>query len=337
MADAAAVTRRGFLGGAALAGAAWAANDRVQTVRGPRPAHELGMTLIHEHILVDFIGAEQARPDRYDAGEVFEAALPHLRDLRARGCSTLVECTPAYLGRDPELLRRLSLASGLHIITNTGYYGANRDKHLPRHAFEESADSLAARWTREWREGIGRSRIRPGFLKIGVDAGPLSDIDRKLVQAAARCHLRTGLRIHAHTGPAAGAMDIIAELRRERVHPKAYVWVHAQNEKDRKFHLEAARAGAWIEFDGVRAQTLDAHADAVMDLHAAGFLDQALISQDSGWYRVGEPGGGKYNGYTFLFDSFVPELRQRGMRESEINTLLVLNPARALTPGVRRA
>ncbi|MGH8020026.1 MAG: phosphotriesterase, partial [Opitutaceae bacterium] len=40
------------------------------------------------------------------------------------GVETLVECTPAYVARDPKLLARLSEASGLHVLTNTGLYGA---------------------------------------------------------------------------------------------------------------------------------------------------------------------------------------------------------------------
>ena len=72
-------------------------------------------------------GAAVASRSRYDAEEVFKTALPHLLDVQKRGCRTLVECTPAYLGRDPQLLARLSEASGLQILTNAGYYGAAKE------------------------------------------------------------------------------------------------------------------------------------------------------------------------------------------------------------------
>src|SRR3954447_10882443 len=90
---------------------------RVMTVRGPIPPEEMGPTLPHEHVLVDFVGAKAASRDRYDADEVFRIALPHLRRVRDQGIRTLVDCTPAYLGRDPALLRRLSEASGVNILT----------------------------------------------------------------------------------------------------------------------------------------------------------------------------------------------------------------------------
>src|SRR6267142_786931 len=254
-----------------------------QRGRGQEPVTVLGR--------VRFLVAVNMGRHRYDADEAFRVVLPHLLALKARGARTFVDCTPAWLGRDPALLVRLSEASGLHIVTNTGYYGAAEDKYLPAHAFEESAEKLAERWTAEWRDGIEGTGVRPGFIKTGVDPGPLSAIDRKLIVAASLCHRQTGLRIHCHTGDGRAAMDILSVLDAQRISPAAFVWVHAQNEKDRALHLRAARAGAWIELDGVAEDSLDAHVSAVVDLARAGQLGRVLLSQDAGWYRVGEPAG----------------------------------------------
>jgi len=115
------------------------------TVLGPIAPERLGRTLIHEHVMVDFIGADAIRPGRYDPEEVFLKALPHLHQVKSAGCDTLVDCTPAYIGRDAGLLRRLSQASGLQIVTNTGLYGAAQNKYVPRFAYAETAQQLAAR------------------------------------------------------------------------------------------------------------------------------------------------------------------------------------------------
>ena len=301
----------------------------LHTVRGPIDVAEMGVTLVHEHVLVDFAGAEKVSRSRYDAGEAFRVILPHLQDLQKRGCRTLLECTPAYLGRDPRLLRRLSEASGLHVVTNTGYYGAANDSAVPRHAYAETARQLAARWTAEYRGGIEATGIRPGFVKIGVDAGPLSDIDRKLVEAGALCHLDTGLTLAIHTGDGAAALEIVSTLRRLGVSPEAYAWVHPQNAKDPATRSWAAQQGTWVELDGVGPRSLDAHVEAVVDLFRRDQLDRVLVSQDAGWYHVGEPGGGSYRPHTFLFDTFVPALRARGLGEADVRRLLVDNPARA--------
>ena len=314
------------LAGLALARPILAAppRPRAVTVRGPVDASEMGVTLVHEHVLVDFVGAAEVGRHRYDADEAFRVVLPHLRALKERGATTLVECTPAWLGRDPRLLVRLSEASGLHIVTNTGYYGAAQDKYLPAHAFEESAERLASRWTAEWRDGIEGTGIRPGFIKTGVDPGPLSDVDRKLIVAAARCHGETGLRIHCHTGDGRAAMDILSVLEAQRVSAAAFVWVHAQNEKDHSFHRRAAQAGAWVEFDGISAGSAAWHRECLQFMSAEKLLDRTLVSQDSGWYHVGEAGGGNYRGYGFVYTGFVPTLEPAWAQK-----LLVENPVAA--------
>ena len=125
-------------------------------------------------------------------------------------------------------------------------------------------------------------------------------------------------------------MDILSVLEEQGVPAPAFVWVHAQNEKDRALHLRAARAGAWIELDGVSEDSRDAHVSAVLDLARAGHLASVLLSQDAGWYRVGEPAGGRFRPYTYLFDGLLPALRAAGLGQGDVHTLLVDNPARVL-------
>lgn len=332
--------RRNFLGAGilGLAGAAMPSRlpvamqrKRIMSVTGPFDAGAIGRTLIHEHVLVDFIGAEKVSRNRYDSEEVFRMALPHLKRIRELGCRTFVDCTPNWLGRDANLLQRLSRASGLRIVTNTGYYGARRHQFLPAHVATETPEQLAARWVREFREGIDGTGIRPGFIKIGVDAGPLSELNRKIVTAAALTHRQTGLLIGAHTGDGAAAFEQLDLLEKLGVRPGAFVWIHAQNEKDPRLHREAATRGCWVEFDGINPGSLDRHLEIVRFMREAGLLHRVMISQDSGWYHVGEPGGGAYRGYDFLFTDFLPALRKAGGSDQEIEQLLIRNPAAALS------
>lgn len=345
--------RRTFIGAglaacgtAALAGPSCASppgpNDRaapsVMTVTGPIRVGEMGLTLPHEHVLVDFADVDTVvRPDRYNRRAVFETVRPYLRNLASAGGHTLVECTPQYLGRDPVLLRDLSEATGVRIVTNTGYYGARDDQHVPRHAYSDSVEALARRWIREWEEGIDGTGIRPGFLKIGVDGGPLSAIDRKLVRAACRAHLKTGLTMAVHTGPAHPAFEQLQVLAEEGVAPSAWIWVHAQNEDDFARHLEAARQGAWVSFDGYRAEETARYVRFVSTMRDNGLLDRVLLSHDNGWYSVGEPGGGDFAPYTSLLTDLLPALQEAGFSQKEIRQLTVANPGQAFGVRVRAA
>src|SRR6185503_19371188 len=83
-----------------------------------------GSVLVHEHVMVDFIGADKIAPGRYDPEQVFRLARPKLEAIKALGCVRLQECTPKFIGRDARLMRRLSDAVGIDIWTNTGLYAA---------------------------------------------------------------------------------------------------------------------------------------------------------------------------------------------------------------------
>jgi phosphotriesterase-related protein len=330
------MNRRTFLGSLAssLLPAA-ASSGYIHTVRGRiRPA---GPTLVHEHVLVDFIGADKVSRERYDPSEVFRVALPFLERLFAQGCRTFVDCTPAYLGRDAHLLRRLSERSRLNIVTNTGYYGAADDKFVPAHAYRETPEQLSQRWIREFKDGIEGTGVRPGIIKIGVDRGSLSDIDAKLVRSAALTHRATGLTIASHTGDGVAALEELKLLRDAGVSHSAFIWVHAQNEADLDLHARAAAGGAWVEFDGLNEKTTGKHVQLVKHMIARGYLHRALLSHDAGWYHVGEPGGGSFRDYTYLFTDFVRALETAGVTKDQIEQILVRNPAEALGVRVRRA
>jgi phosphotriesterase-related protein len=287
---------------------------------------------MHEHVLVDFVGASTVSPSRYDAEAVFTTALPHLQRVRQLGCRTLVDCTPAYLGRDVRLLQRLSKASGLQILTNTGYYGAANDKFVPAHAYKESAEQLAARWIRERQDGIEGTGIKPAFMKIGVDEGPLSDIDAKLVRAAALTHARTGLPIASHTTTGVAALEELEVLESEGVDPSVFIWVHAHAEADAAFHLRAGKQEAFVEFDGISPESVAKHVGLVRRMKDEGLLDRVLVSHDAGWYHVGEPNGGEFRPFDTLFTAFIPALKNAGFTDADVHQLLVENPRRALTP-----
>lgn len=334
--------RRDFLSGLATLTAAaslargqgGSAEATIETVLGPIAPSALGRTLPHEHVLVDFVGAAEASPSRYDAQQVFDAVLPHLRRASQLGVRALFECTPAYLARDVRLLERLSRASDLHLITNTGYYGARQNKFLPAFAHTESADQLSRRWIAEAREGIDGTAIKPGFIKSGVDPEPaLSETHRKLVRAAALTHLATGLAIAVHTGRGPG-LEQLDILKTYGVAPAAYIWVHAQGAADDALFAAADR-GAWISLDGLNRNSLTRHLHLCRELKQRGHLGRLLLSHDAGWYDPAKPSGGAFRGFELLFETFLPSLKENGFSAPELDRLTVANPAEAFARRVR--
>lgn len=313
-------------------------NDRtVMTVRGPiRPA-QMGTTLSHEHVLANFqaLAEREKQPWTYDQDEVVKVVLPFLEQIKKLGCRTFIDCTAVALGRDPRLLRRLSEKTGLHIVTVTGNYAAVNAQFLPPHVFTDSIDALAQRWIREAKNGIDGTNIRPGLIKLGFNGGPLTETEQKLIHAASIAHQQTGLTIGAHTGPAVSAFAQLSMLEKTGVHPSAWIWIHAQNEPETSQHIKAARIGAWVSFDGVSPATLAKHVELVKSMRNEGLLHRVLVSQDAGWYHVGQPHGGAFRTYATVFTEFIPAIRAAGFTEADVRTLFIDNPAKAFSISVR--
>jgi len=306
------------------------------TVNGEIPASEMGQALIHEHVLVDFIGADSTGYHRWNREEVVEKVLPYLLEVKELGCKTLLEYTPMFLGRDPLLLKMLAEESGLTILTNTGYYGALDNRFLPENVYTETSREIANKWISEWENGIEGTGIKPGFIKIGVAPDSLSELHSKLVRAAGLTHLETGLTIAAHTGPAVPAFQEIGILKDMGVSPNAFVWVHAQMEEDHQMHIRAAREGAWISLDGLSAENVDEYVTMIGNLNSSGLLNRVLISHDAGWYTPGEKDGGDFRPYTPVFEALIPALKASGYSDQEIDQIFIENPAEAFTIKIRK-
>lgn len=258
--------------------------------------------LVHEHVLVNF------NQTTYDANAVFALVKPKLEAIAKLGCRRFQDCTPNFLGRDPKLLRRLQDATGIEIWTNTGLYAARNHQYLPPYAHTEDAAQLAKRWIAEANTGV--DGVKPRFIKIGVNRGPLPGIDKKIVQAAAICSRETGLTVASHTGNGIAAAEQLEIVLSEKVKPAKFVWVHADGEKDHAFHQKIAQSGAWVEFDhiGPTPQANDWHLACVRFMERNNLLHRVLISQDAGYYKPGEPGGGAFKDYTHIYAKFVPQL-----------------------------
>ncbi len=305
----------------------------VMTVKGPVTPEVNSLWLSHEHILVDFIGADSIHMNRWDIDTVKSMMMPLLTDLSAHGVGYFVDATPAFLGRDPMLLKELSQSTGIHVLTTTGYYGARKNKFIPDFVRDISSGELADIWIKEFNVGIDSSDIRPGFIKIGIDAAErLDPIHEKLVAAAALTHRQTGLTIASHTGPAVGLWPQLDILESHGVHPSAFIWVHAQNETDSTEYSVAAMRGCWISLDGMGWEQ-EEHIEKLVFARNHGILNRILISHDAGWFDPAKKEQDIVR-YTAIFLNVLPKLRLLGFTNEELTQLLVHNPVEAF--GIRK-
>lgn len=313
------------------------ASGVVRTVRGDVPAQSLGPMLPHEHLFVDLRGPFVPGYAEAEPEKVVAVVRPYLAALEAAGGTALVDCAPVGVGRNVTVLRRLAQSTSVHIIAPTGTY---REGFIPAAIADLDVEALAALWVDELTRGMEGTDSRAGFIKLAMsDHGP-TDIEVRNLQAAALASRQTGAVIASHTIGGAVArreMDILEQAGHDL---RRFIWVHAHTEPDTAVQVEAARRGAWIEFDAIGAENWHPQAallQATLAFIAAGYADHLLLSHDAGWYDCSQPDGvprpDGFRGYTALFEQFVPALRAHSVPEQIIYQITVTNPARAFSIG----
>ncbi len=351
----------------------------VMTVLGPVAPEELGKTITHEHCLVD-VAVWFNEPDDPELRATMDAPVDMslLSDLRQRpfsvtrdnmvlddeptaiteltqfanaGGRTVVDVTPDGLGRDGDALRRISRATGLHIVMGTSFYVENAH---PAWIADATPDDIAAFFVRDIREGADGTGPRCGLIgEIGVAGiprnggrrkiGAITPEEEKVLRGAARASLRTGQTIGVHIDPVPprAGLPVIDVLEDEGVDPSRIVINHMDQINDLDYHFSVAARGVYVEYDSLGRDLFTREWGHAFDwghdswrirfakrLIDAGHGDRLLFSQDvclkTDLRKFGGPG------YSHVLRNIVPSLEALGVAPEAIERILVENPARAL-------
>lgn len=303
----------------------------IYTVNGKINIENLGFSLSHEHIMSNF-GAVPAYRAQYDSVALFNQVIPYLKRIRSQGVISIFDCTAAYFGREVTLLKKIANATGIQIITNTGFYGGARDKYIPLFAFDASVEEIAKIWIAEFENGIDQIGIKPGFIKLAFDEGAPSAIDIKLFTAGIQTHLKTGLTMVVHTGnnPLA-AKEQLRLLKEKKVSPAAWVWAHANFVDSMDLLAEAAIAGAWISLDGAKGLNISEYISKIAFFRERKLLHKILLSHDGNSF----PRGAGIRKYEAIIMELIPALRKLGYSDDEINLVMIKNPREAFIIKVK--
>ncbi|MFN8258469.1 MAG: hypothetical protein U0W24_22465 [Bacteroidales bacterium] len=303
---------------------------KVLDLNGLKCPSKTDVWLTHEHVLVDFIGADRIEPATWNRDTIIKTMIPYFEELKKNKVTYFVDATPAFLGRNMKILDTISKITGIKIITNTGFYGARNDKYIPQFAKELSASQLSEIWIKEFEEGIDGTSIKPGFIKIGIDADDtLSEMHQKLVKAAALTSKKTGLVIASHTGIAKGLWPQLKILEESGVSLSSFIWVHAQAEENTAEYIKAAKKGCWISFDGMGWE-MEKHIEKILFAKENGILNHILISHDAGWFDP-QKKVQDIKPYTAIFEKLYPALKAKGFTDNEWKMLVTDNPAKAFS------
>ncbi|MBF4585678.1 phosphotriesterase family protein [Curtobacterium sp. VKM Ac-2887] len=323
----------------------------IDTVRGPVALDALGQTLVHEHVV--FIDSEFARfyPELAWGGErsaVVDKVVGRLQEVVDRGIGTILDCTALLHGRDMDFLKEVNDRVDLNIIASTGIYTFD---HLPHHVaspsrFTNSADDILTRmFLRDLTVGIADSGIRAQSIKVAVDKQGFTPNIERVFRAAGRASAETGAPITVHTHPAdhqaARALELLAG---EGADVGTVVIGHSGDTTDVDYLRSIIAAGAVVGSDRFGLYLLPETAseqeriDILATLAAEGHADRVVLSHDAVLYSDwSEPGS--LDGVealktwvpTRISDVVIPALVERGVRQTDIDAMLVGAPASLFT------
>lgn len=303
------------------------AAGRVLTVLGEIDPAEMGNTLTHDHLLLDAWGLRQLYEAILDDEQL---AIEEVALFKAAGGGTIVDPTNIGLKRDPEALVRVSRATGVNILMGTGWY---REVVYPSYIAERSTEELARFLVAEIEEGADGTGVRAGFIgEIGTERGAITPAAERVFRAAGRAHVRTGAPILTHTTHwgelALEQLDLLAE---EGVDASAVIVSHLGDRRNIDNILPIAARGAWLNVDNLAFvggyAPISFRVENVARLCAEGLADRVMLSNDI--CELGQLSAYGGVGYANVIENFLPMLRERGVAESDIELMTVVNPSRA--------
>ena len=315
----------------------------VNTVRGPVDAGALGTTLMHEHVFVRSPEVTSNWPTGWDPVARVAQAVERLQELHEAGIGTIVDLTVVGLGRDIELVQEVAAQVELHIVVATGLYTYN---DLP-HFFDYRAapfrpsgvDILDEFFLHDIEEGIAGSGVRPGILKCATDHQGLTPGVERVLRAVARVHRRTGLPISTHThAHSRRGLDQQRVFTEEGVDLSRVVVGHSGDTTDLDYLGALLEAGSTLGMDRFGVDAFCPTADrieTIARLCEDGWAEAMVLSHDAGchmdWFDDDFLSAAQPN-WNFLHISrdVLPAMRERGVVEEHIGTMLVANPRRIL-------
>lgn len=309
----------------------------IHTVTGPIPASELGVTLMHEHIICTSPVMMSEFGDKwFDRDLVIDLAVNKLRQAAERhGVRSMVDATPINLVRDIPLIAEVSKRSGVNIIVSTGMY------YMDDFAFKKvPAEIMAEYFLEECRQGIRDSGIRPGVLKCAVEAPQISGINRSYLEMTALLQKATGLPIIAHSQCASRNGLLQADFFCERgVDPARIIIGHCLDSCDLAYVRELLARGCYLGCDRLFRSdgTLLKRIELMSHLLKEGWASRMLLSHDhichENHLNRRQPVSARPVsvhddplGLCVVHELVIPGLLARGATAADIEQLTVRNP-----------
>lgn len=312
----------------------------VQTARGPIDTADLGTTLMHEHVFV-LTPEVQANHDLdWDEEVRIADAVKRLEDLKDAGVDSIVDLTVIGLGRYVPRIQRIAAQTRINIVVATGLY-TYRDVPLWLHFrglfTGDPVQILVDMFVRDIEEGIPATDVRAGILKCATDEHGVTEGVEQVLRAVARAHRHTGTPISTHThAPSEQGLAQQRIFEEEGVDLSRVVIGHSGDSTDLAYLEALVERGSYIGMDRFGVDVLlplEERVDVVARMCERGHADKMVLSHDAAchmdWFPEDLMAAAAPNWhFLHITNDVVPALKERGVTDEQIRTMLVDNPRR---------
>jgi len=319
---------------------------KIMTVNGLIDPAKLGVTMMHEHVLIS------VNDEHFLFDPLIETA--HCLEYVQAGGKTIVSMSnrglrwdrpgapPSPLPSFGGALRQIAAASGVNIVLGTGFYKQDWQRPEVRNLSIGELEQIIVDDILEGADGAQAGIIGEVGISDPVTSVTLPIFEWKSLVASCSAMFRTGAAILIHTdiGTSAAVRHLALDICDRLGAPLSRIIVsHLRPQLPAE--LQQARdfitRGALVCFDLIGHSEHSsgedrAAAEGVATLISEGFLGGILLSEDifdtQNFFGLVPPVG-----YVYLTDTFEDMLRANGVNDEEIATMRVAN-ARALTFSV---
>ena len=313
----------------------------IQTVTGPIESADLGRTLVHEHI---FVVGEEYRlnyQDDWDEDEKVAAAIADLNELKGLGIDTIMDPTVVGLGRYIPRIQRVAAETDLNIVVATGLYTYNEIPFQFHYSgpglLFDVPEPLVELFVKDLTEGIADTGVRAAFLKCAIEEQGLTPGVERVMRAVGQASAQTGAPVTVHTNPHTQS-GLVAQrvLREEGVDLGKVIIGHSGDTTDLDYLTQLADAGSMLGMDRFGLDVLlpyQDRIDTVVALVERGYAEKIVIAHDAScfidWFdpEAKQQVVPNWN-YRHISQDVLPALRERGVSEADLETILVTNPRR---------
>jgi len=226
---------------------------QINTVTGPISPRDLGVTLMHEHLVIGFPGWEaNTMVPRQSREEMVAVCVDRIGQLQDRGVKSMLDPCPNDIGRDVELAAEVASKTGFQIICATGLY----HEHMGgsgywdfRGTFGKGAAEIAELFITELTKGVGDTGIKAGIIKVASTEGRITDYERTVLEAAAMASIETGAPINTHTDGGTMGDEQQRILTNLGVPANRIIIGHSCGTTDTAYHMKIAGGGSYLGFD----------------------------------------------------------------------------------------